>query len=85
MENPATVWPARPVVRALCKMRVAGAASQGDRPQQLGAMSPCEVRAAADSHPLFGQLLVANVFKRLNGLPHLVDVLPAPRGRSMPM
>ncbi len=68
----ATVRPVpRPIVRALRKNASCRCASQGDRLQQLRAMLPCEMRATADSHPLFGQLLVTNVFKRLNGLPHL--------------
>jgi len=37
---------------------------------------PCEVRVSAETHPLFGRLLAARSFKRLNGVLHLVVELP---------
>jgi hypothetical protein len=37
---------------------------------------PCEVRVVAETHPLFGRLLRAVSFKRLNGFLFLVVVLP---------
>ena len=55
---------------------LAGAGSEGDRLQQLRAVLPCEVRVVAESHPLFGRLLAANGFKRLNGLLQLTVLLP---------
>ena len=57
-------------------MGLAGARSEGDRLQQLRVLLPCEVRVVAESHPLFGRLLAANGFKRLNGLLLLTVLLP---------
>lgn len=57
-------------------MRFRGPRSEGDRLQQLRAVLPCEVRVVAESHPLFGLLLAANGFKRLNGLLQLTVLLP---------
>jgi hypothetical protein len=37
---------------------------------------PCEVRVVADTHPLFGQLLQASSFTRLNRVLHLIVGLP---------
>jgi hypothetical protein len=37
---------------------------------------PCEVRVSAETHPLFGRLVKAAAFKRLNGVMHLVIELP---------
>ncbi len=54
----------------------AGARSEGDRLQQLRAVLPCEVRVAAQTHPLFGRLLTAKSFKRWNGVLLLVIDLP---------
>ena len=39
-------------------------------------MLPCEVRVSAETHPLFGRLVKAAAFKRLNGVVHLVIELP---------
>ena len=39
-------------------------------------MLPCEVRVSAETHPLFGRLVRAAAFKRLNGVMHLVIELP---------
>ena len=50
--------------------------SDGDRLQHLRAALPCEVRVTAETHPLFGQLLWASGFKRLNAVLHLVVRLP---------
>jgi hypothetical protein len=55
---------------------LARAGSEGDRLQQLRAVLPCEVRVVAESHPLFGRLLPAKGFKRLNGLLQLTVLLP---------
>jgi len=37
---------------------------------------PCEVRVSTETHPLFGRLVKAAAFKRLNGVMHLVIELP---------
>ncbi|HEY6747669.1 MAG TPA: hypothetical protein VI357_18365 [Mycobacteriales bacterium] len=39
-------------------------------------MLPCEVRVTGEAHPLFGRLVKAAAFKRLNGVLHLVVELP---------
>ena len=39
-------------------------------------MLPCEVRVTGATHPLFGRLVKAASFKRLNGVMHLVIELP---------
>ncbi|VBA32640.1 hypothetical protein LAUMK4_05783 [Mycobacterium persicum] len=57
-------------------MRLSRAWSDGDRLQQLRAVLPCEVRVVAETHPLFGRLLVARSFKRWNGALLLVVELP---------
>jgi hypothetical protein len=48
----------------------------GDRLQHLRAVLPCEVRVTSEVHPLFGRLVRASSFKRLNGVLHLVVELP---------
>jgi hypothetical protein len=55
---------------------LAGAGSGGDRLQHLRALLPCEVRVTAASHPLFGRLLVARDFRRVDGVVFLVVGLP---------
>jgi hypothetical protein len=57
-------------------VRLAGAGSDGDRLHYLRSVLPCEVCVVADSHPLFGRLLWAGSFTRLNGVLHLVVGLP---------
>ena len=47
-----------------------------DRLQHLRAVLPCEVRVTGEAHPLFGRLVRAGSFRRLNGVLHLVVVLP---------
>lgn len=56
--------------------------SDGDRLQHLRAALPCEVRVTAPSHPLFGQLLAARDFRRVEGVVFLVVQLPdnSPQG-----
>ena len=39
-------------------------------------MLPTEVQVVRETHPLFGQLLLASGFKRLGGVLHLVVRLP---------
>ena len=39
-------------------------------------MLPCEVRVTSETHPLFGRLVKAASFKRLQGVMHLVIELP---------
>ena len=53
-----------------------GDVSDGDRLQHLRAVLPCQVRVTAATHPLFGELLAASDFHRLDGVLHLVMVLP---------
>lgn len=61
---------------------LAGAGSESDRLRQLRAVLPREVRVVVETHPLFG-LLLASGLKRLNGIVHLVVVLPdGSAGRS---
>jgi len=50
--------------------------SDGDRLQHVRAVLPCEVRITSPTHPLFGKLLRAKGFKRLNGALLLVVDLP---------
>lgn len=57
-------------------MRLAGTGSDTDRLQHLRAVLPCDVRVTASSHPLFGRLLAARGFKRLDGVVFLVVQLP---------
>jgi hypothetical protein len=57
-------------------MRLAGAGSDGDRLQHIRAALPYEVRVTAATHPLFGQLLVARDFRRVEGVVFLVVELP---------
>lgn len=52
------------------------ARSVGDRLQQVRVVLPCEVRVVGETHPLFGRLLRAWSFRRLNGILHLVVELP---------
>jgi hypothetical protein len=47
-----------------------------DRLQHLRAVLPCDVRVTGEAHPLFGRLVGAASFKRLNGVLHLVVELP---------
>ena len=54
----------------------AGAGRDPDRLQHLRAALPCEVRVTAPSHPLFGLLLAAHQFRRVEGVVFLVVVLP---------
>jgi hypothetical protein len=42
----------------------------------LRSVLPCEVRVVAESHPLFGRLLWASSFTRLNRVLHLIVGLP---------
>jgi hypothetical protein len=39
-------------------------------------MLPCQVRVTAATHPLFGELMAASDFRRLDGVLHLVVALP---------
>lgn len=55
---------------------LAGSASDSDRLQHLRSVLPCEVRVTVSSHPLFGRLLAAGGFKRLDGVVFLVVQLP---------
>jgi hypothetical protein len=55
---------------------LAGAGRDSDRLQHLRAVLPCEVRVTGEAHPLFGRLVKASSFKRLNGVLHLVVELP---------
>ena len=57
-------------------MALAGAESESDRLQHLRAVLPCEVRVTAATHPLFGLLLAAQQFRRVDGAVFLVVVLP---------
>jgi hypothetical protein len=57
-------------------MGLAGAGSDGDRLHYLRAVLPCEVRVTAETHPLFGRLLWASGFTRLNRVLHLIVGLP---------
>lgn len=57
-------------------MGLAGPRGDGDRLQQLRAILPTEVRIIRETHPLFGQLLLATTFKRWRGVLHLVVTLP---------
>jgi hypothetical protein len=50
--------------------------SDGDRLQHLRSVLPSEVRVVAETHPLFGRLLEASSFKRIDGVWHLVVGLP---------
>jgi len=50
--------------------------SDSNRLQHLRAVLPCDVRVTASSHPLFGRLLAARGFKRLDGVVFLVVQLP---------
>jgi len=55
---------------------LAGAGSDSDRLQHLRAVLPCEVRVTAAAHPLFGLLLAAQHFRRVDGALFLVVSLP---------
>ncbi|MFA6300315.1 MAG: hypothetical protein WC642_14195 [Nocardioides sp.] len=55
---------------------LAGAGSDSDRLQHLRAALPCEVRVTAATHPLFGLLLAAQHFRRVDGAVFLVVTLP---------
>jgi hypothetical protein len=57
-------------------MRFAGAGSDDDRLHYLRSVLPCEVRVVGQTHPLFGQVLRASSFTRLNRVLHLVVGLP---------
>jgi hypothetical protein len=57
-------------------MGLAGARSDSDRLQHLRAALPCEVRVVAAAHPLFGSLLAAEGFRRVDGIVFLVVRLP---------
>jgi len=52
------------------------AGSEPDRLQQIRAVLPCEVRVTAPKHPLFGSLLAAHHFRRVDGEVFLVVRLP---------
>jgi hypothetical protein len=58
------------------RVRLARAGSDSDILQHLRAVLPCEVRVTVSSHPLFGRLLDAGGFKRLDGVLLLVVQLP---------
>jgi hypothetical protein len=55
---------------------LAGAGSDGDRLQHIRAALPCDVRVTAAIHPLFGRLLAARDFRRVDGVVFLVVELP---------
>jgi hypothetical protein len=55
---------------------LAGAGSDSDRLQHLRSVLPCEVRVTASTHPLFGLLLAAHHFRRVDGVAFLVVTLP---------
>jgi hypothetical protein len=55
---------------------LAGSRSDGDRLQHIRAALPYEVRVTAATHPLFGQLLAARDFRRVEGVVFLVVELP---------
>ena len=57
-------------------MGLAGAGSDGDRLQHIRAALPCDVRVTAAIHPLFGRLLAARDFRRVDGVVLLVVELP---------
>jgi hypothetical protein len=57
-------------------MSLPNAGRDSDRLQHLRAVLPCEVRVTGETHPLFGRLVKASSFKRLNGVLHLVVELP---------
>jgi hypothetical protein len=58
------------------QMGLAGAGSESERLQQIRAVLPCEVRVTAATHPLFGSLLAAHRFRRVDGEVFLVVTLP---------
>ena len=75
--NQATLSPASTACgRGLEQERLAGAGSDGDRLQHLRSVLPCEVRVTGSTHPLFGQLLWASGFTRLNRVLNLIVGLP---------
>jgi len=53
-----------------------GAGSDGDRLQHLRAVLPCEVRVTAATHPLFGLVVAAHQFRRVDSVLFLVVTLP---------
>ena len=55
---------------------LAGFGSDSDRLQHLRAALPCEVRVVTAAHPLFGSLLAAEGFRRVDGTVFLVVRLP---------
>jgi hypothetical protein len=57
-------------------MRLRCGGSDGDRLQYLRSVLPCEVRVTGSTHPLFGQLLRASGFTRLNRVLNLIVDLP---------
>lgn len=57
-------------------MGLAGAGSEGDRLQHLRSVVPCQTRVTARTHPLFGELLAAQSFRRVDGVVYLVVDLP---------
>jgi hypothetical protein len=55
---------------------LSGADSDSDRLQHLRSVLPCEVRVTAAVHPLFGCVLAAQQFRRVEGVLFLVVGLP---------
>lgn len=64
------------MAEGVCKVGFADADSDGDRLQHFRAVLPCEVRVISPVHPLFGRLLPAGGFKRIDGAVFLVVELP---------
>lgn len=57
-------------------MRLARSWSDSDRLQHLRAVLPCEVRVTAATHPLFGLVVAAHQFRRVDSVLFLVVTLP---------
>jgi len=55
---------------------VTGFRSDSDRLQHLRAVLPCEVRVTAATHPLFGLVVAAHQFRRVDSVFFLVVTLP---------
>ena len=64
------------VLQGLSDVAFPHADRDSDRLQHLPAVLPWEVRVSAETHSLFGRLVKAAAFKRLNGVMHLVIELP---------
>ena len=58
------------------QVALAGAGSDSDILQHLRAVLPCEVRVTAATHPLFGLVVAAHQFRRVDSVLFLVVTLP---------